>query len=151
MPTRRRGGMSIRRPGEERGDSERGEFVVGFGGGWLGWWWAEAGWSGDAGDAAGGGDLQGAVGQHPEGPAAGEGLEPVVGAAQAAQVGAVGGAAAGVRDDVVVVGPADPLPAVREAAGAVPGGDEGVLGVGGLVALDRRRRVQTLLPADPPP
>jgi hypothetical protein len=54
--------------------------------------------------------VQGAVGVHDEPPAAGEGLEPVVAAAEAAEVRAVGLPAAGVRDDVVVVGPATRCP-----------------------------------------
>ena len=62
-------------------------------------------------------------------------LQPVVGAAQAAQVGAGGRAVAGVRNDVVQVGRADPLPAVGHPAGAVPGGDEGLLPAGGLIAV----------------
>ena len=51
-----------------------------------------------------------------------------------------GRAAAGVRDDVVEVGPADPLPAVGHPAGAVPGGDEVSLPVGRCVAVGVRRR-----------
>ncbi|WP_169064644.1 hypothetical protein [Geodermatophilus dictyosporus] len=77
------------------------------------------------------------VGAHGEPPAGGEGLQPVVAAAQAAQVGAVGGAAAGVRDDVVGVGPSDPLAAAGEAAGAVAGVHEHLLRGGGCVAVDR--------------
>lgn len=89
--------------------------------GWLrwswsqaGWSWSQAGWSGRPGDARGCGDVQGAVPVQGEPPAGGEGLEPVVGAAQAAQVGAVGGSTAGVGGDVVQVGPAGALPAVGD-------------------------------------
>ena len=60
-------------------------------------------------------------------------------AAQAAQVGAVGRAAAVVRDDVVAVGPADPLPAGGEPAGPVASGDERILCRGGGVGVGRRR------------
>jgi hypothetical protein len=76
--------------------------------------------------------VQGAVVVHEEAPAAGVGLEPVLAAAQAAQVGAVAGPAGGVREDVVAVGPASPLPAAGEPAGPVAGGDEDVLGGGGV-------------------
>ena len=49
---------------------------------------------------------------------------PCVGdALRTCEVGAGGVAAVGVREDVVGVGPADPLPAGGEAAGAVPGGE----------------------------
>src|SRR5690242_4620406 len=73
---------AIRRP------SERWRVVI-HGTGTRGWECAlpvEAGWSGAPRDARRGGDVQGAVGIHPEAPAACEGLEPVVGAAQAAEV-----------------------------------------------------------------
>ena len=49
---------------------------------WFRFGWSQAGWSGGAGDAGRAGHVQGAVGVHAEGPAAGEGLQPVVGAAQ---------------------------------------------------------------------
>ena len=74
--------------------------------------------------------MEGAVGFHAEVPAAGEGLEPVVGAAEAAQVGAGRLAVVGVREDVVEVGPADALGAVGHPAGAVAGGDEAFLAGG---------------------
>src|SRR3954454_12192859 len=62
-------------------------------------WWIRLRWFGarsssppvrlaGTGDAGGCGDVQGAVGLHAEEPALGEGLQPMVGAAQAAQVGA---------------------------------------------------------------
>src|SRR4051794_4030551 len=63
-------------------------------------WWIRLRWFGarsssshpvglaGAGDAGGCGDVQGAVGFHAEAPALGEGLQPMVGAAQAAEVGA---------------------------------------------------------------
>jgi hypothetical protein len=71
-----------------------------------------------------------------EPPAAGEGLEAVVGAAQAAEVGAVRRPACGVRDDVVGVGPADALAAGGEAAAAVAGAHERLLRRRGGVAVD---------------
>src|SRR6185312_3833462 len=75
-----------------------GRWVVGDLGRWLRQLgWADAWWSGHAGDAGRGGHLEGAVGLHLEGPAVGEGLQPVVAAAQAAEVGAGGLAVAGVR------------------------------------------------------
>src|SRR5688572_28147422 len=78
------------------------------------WWfgWSQAGWAGGAGDPGRAGDVQGAVGFHAEGPAAGEGLQPVVGPAQAAQIRAGRAPALGVRRHVVEVGPAGPLSAV---------------------------------------
>src|SRR3954451_13324602 len=90
------------------------------------------------GNFPGGGDGQRAVVVQGEQPAGGEGLEPVVGAAQAAQVRAVGRAAAGVGGDVVQVGPADALPAGGEPAAPVAGGEEGPLPVGGCVGTGGR-------------
>src|SRR5215211_601163 len=83
------------------------------------WRLAEAWWSGAAGDPGRAGDPEGAVGLHDEGPAGGEGLQPVVEPAQAAQIRAARLAAAGVRDHVVQIAPADPLPAVGEPASPV--------------------------------
>src|SRR4051812_31255839 len=84
-------------------------------------------WSRDAGDAAGCGDVQGAVGIHDEPPPAGVGLQPVVTAAQAAQVLARGATALAVRDHVVEVGPAGLVAAAGVAAVLVAGGDEAAL------------------------
>ena len=70
-------------------------------------------------------------GSHHVAPTAGVGLQPVVPAAQAAQVGAVGRPALGVRDDVVEVGPAGAVAAAGVPARAVAGAPESPLaGVG---------------------
>src|SRR3954467_2731386 len=81
-------------------------------------------WPGDPGDAAGCGDREDAVGGHGVAPAGGVGLQPVVPAAQAAEGGAVGLAAAGGRDHVVQIGPAGPVAAAGMPAAAVPGAAE---------------------------
>ena len=101
---------------------------------------AQARRPGGAGDARGRGHPQGAVGQQLEAPAAGEGLQPVVGAAQAAEVLAAGAAAAVVGDDVVGVGPPGRLGAAGVAAGAVPQPEEPDLRGGGRVPVHRGRR-----------
>ena len=92
---------------------------------WYATWLQEvaARWAADPRDAAGGGHQQGAVGVQVEAPAGCVGLEPVVPAAQAAEVVAFGGAL-GVRDDVVQVDPGHRLPAVGLPAGPVPLLDE---------------------------
>src|SRR5215217_73731 len=111
--------------------------------GWVGFGvGVPAGWSGGAGDAGGGADDQGAVAQELEGPAGGEGLDPVVGLAQAAEVPAGGGSAAGVGPGVVEVAAADAAAAAGHAAVPVAGGDEAFLGGGGPVGRGVRRRVQ---------
>ena len=74
-------------------------------------------WSADAGDAARGEDGEHAVVVQGVGPALGVGLEPVVPAAQAAEVGAVGRPALGAGVDVVGVGPGG-----RAAAAGMPAG-----------------------------
>src|SRR3954447_731762 len=116
-------------------------------------WWASSHGPGaiGPGDAGGGGDVQGAVGLHAEKPALGEGLQPVVGAAQAAQVRAGRDAAGGVRENVVVVGPAGPLAAVGHPAGPVSGADELPLDPGGGVAVGGRRVRPCPAPACPGP
>src|SRR3954462_4045592 len=62
--------------------------------------------------------------------------------AQAAEVLAGGGAAAGVRDDVVEVGPAGGVGAAGPATRPVPGAHEPVLPGRGPVAVDRPGSVQ---------
>src|SRR4051794_41940508 len=62
--------------------------------------------------------------------------------AQAAEVLAGGSAAAGVRDDVVEVGPAGGVGAAGPATRPVPGAHEPVLPARGPVALDRPGSVQ---------
>jgi hypothetical protein len=59
------------------------------------------------------------------------GFQPVMPAAQAAQVGAVGGSALGVRQDVVQVGPDGAGVAAGMAAGAVPGAEKPPVAVEG--------------------
>src|SRR3954462_1955233 len=110
------------------------------------WWFGlrrpHAGWSGGAGDARRTGDVQGSVGLHPESPTPGEGLQPVMGTAEAAQIHARRLAALGVRQHVVVVGPADPLSAVGHPASAVSGVDEPLLGGRWLIGIGRRRHAR---------
>ena len=108
---------------------------------------AQARRPGGAGDAARGGDLESAVGCEDEPPSRGEGLEPVVPAAQAAEVVAVGLAALAVGDDVIQVDPRHRLPAAGLAAGAIPGRAEATLRRGGPVPVDRRRPVEHRAPA----
>ena len=97
----------------------------------------EAGWPRRPGDPRGRGDRQRAVGLHRAPPAGGDGLQPVVPAAQTAQVGAVGRSIGAMRDDVVEVGPSRTVAAARVAAGAVAGAHVAVLGGCGPVTVDR--------------
>ena len=80
---------------------------------------AQAGRPGDPGDPTRGADDQRAVGEQLEVPVAGEGLDPVMPAAEAAEVPAVGRAAVGVGDAVVDVAAAGRAPAAGHPARAV--------------------------------
>src|SRR5688572_13223546 len=96
----------------------------------------QAGWPGGPRDAARGGHAQAAAAGEDEPPPRREGLEPVVPAAQAAEVVAVG-RALGIRDHVVEVDPGDRLSAAGMAAGAIPGLAEAALRRAGPVPVDR--------------
>jgi hypothetical protein len=70
------------------------------------------------------------------------GLQPVVPAAEAAEVRAVGGTTAAVRDDVVEISPCRLAAAPRVPAGAVAGAHEAVLGRYRAVPVDSLRSVE---------
>src|SRR3954447_2362887 len=108
---------------------------------------AHARWSRRAGDPARGAHGQDAVRAHDEPPPASVGLQPVVPAAQAAEIRAVRRAAVAVRDDVVEIGPRGTTPAAGMSAGAVPDADVAVLGRGGPVPVHRWRAIEDRAPA----
>jgi hypothetical protein len=130
----RAGAGRWRAPALTRSPLER----VGWGGlvepGWIGSGVVvPARWSGRAGDPGRSSDTEASVGLEGEGPATGEGLDAVVAAARAAQVGAGGGAAVGVCGDVVEVAAPGWSAAAGHAAGPVAGGDQAALCSGGPV------------------
>src|SRR3954453_2310784 len=108
---------------------------------------AHARWWRRAGDPARGAHGQDAVRAHDEPPPASVGLQPVVPAAQAAEIRAVRRAAGAGRDDVVEIGPRGTTPAAGMSAGAVPDADVAVLGRGGPVPVHRWRAIEDRAPA----